>query len=261
MRNYWSCTKLADYIRGNTKPQVASASKWIDWEESAKESKPVRYWLAETGLDSLQEIVYSPVTAVAAVRSYVSNRFISCAHACTASPQDITPGSWCDTGYRFMPCMFNELVNFVETEIASVHYSSLSKEDRNRFEKPRMFRTWRSPSAGVEKLALDSLVLNKEIIDNAPDDPHKDELSQFAIRSKEVLDLYLWWTEVYRNRPDPYDTVSQELGVKPTLDMLDYDEAIVREWSKRVAAIEQCYDNEDEEMLIRLIKIRKWLWT
>ncbi|MBA2656611.1 MAG: hypothetical protein H0U70_06445 [Tatlockia sp.] len=55
---YWSCTKLADWIRGAPTLISGTSEEWRSWEKSAK-VKRLRFWLAETGLDSLQNTLFA----------------------------------------------------------------------------------------------------------------------------------------------------------------------------------------------------------
>lgn len=52
---YFSCSKFADWLRGTPKLSCGTSEEWRDWEISAKQSRPIRYWLAEEGLDYIQE--------------------------------------------------------------------------------------------------------------------------------------------------------------------------------------------------------------
>ena len=118
MRNYWTCTKFADWIRGTTKLSAGTSEEWHEWEKRAKADYPIRWWLAEEGLDILQKIVMFVPDKIYAVKYYINNRYITRTHSLTAHPKDIRPGQWCDVGNRFLPCLFNELVDFVEVELA-----------------------------------------------------------------------------------------------------------------------------------------------
>jgi hypothetical protein len=37
---YWSCSRLADWIRGTAKPHSETAGGWRDWKEDAKAPEP-----------------------------------------------------------------------------------------------------------------------------------------------------------------------------------------------------------------------------
>ena len=118
MRNYWTCSKFADWIRGTTKLKCGTGKEWREWEEAAKARYPIRWWIAEEGLDKLQDIWCFIPERINDVRYYINNRWVTKTHALTAHPSDIPRGQWRDVGNRFLPCLFNELVDFVEIEQA-----------------------------------------------------------------------------------------------------------------------------------------------
>ena len=110
---------------------------------------------------------------------------------------------------------------------------------------------------------------NEEFLEEG--EKHKAEPTYQAKAAKEILELYTWWKEVYPNRPDPYDAsgwhdyceMRREKGYH-LLDMEDKseDEAKMRDTSlEQLRIMEEAYEKEDEEMMIRLIKIRQSLWT
>ena len=75
MKNYWSCSKFADWLRGTVRPASGTFEAWNAWEKQAKQ-KSIRYWLAEESLDYLQNIVYAPMTFTNVIRRYISNHFV-----------------------------------------------------------------------------------------------------------------------------------------------------------------------------------------
>jgi hypothetical protein len=95
-----------------------------------------------------------------------------------------------------------------------------------------------------------------------------------AEKALEILALYKWWTEVYPNRPDPHDASGwteycdrkrEEHGETGLSFMKESANPELRALGDRALMktreIEEAYEKEDEEMLIRLIKIRNSLWT
>jgi hypothetical protein len=273
--NYWSCSKFADWLRGTAKPQAGTGKEWRLWKEAAKESHPIRYWIVEEGLDYLQNFVNWPMDRLHDVRYYINNRWITRSHALTAHPRNIKPGSWCDVGNRFLPCLFNELVDFVEVEQAW-HHVMWDEAARKKFAVPwhrrfLRFRTWRCPDAGIEHLIWASgLKLDEHMgVDSGTEDYGKP--THQALAAQEILALYRWWREVYPNRPDVYDasgwTAYCEMRRNKGYEFLDLDDKTEDEATQCKTAldksneIEAAYDAEDEAMMIRLIKIRDSLWT
>jgi len=275
--NYWSCSKFADWVRGTAKLKMGTSEEWDDWTTAAQMKHNFRYWLAEEGLSHLQDFVTWPVRKIYDVKYYVNNRWVTRTHSLTAHPKDIKPGQWCDVGNRFLPCLFNELVDFVEVETAWIHIA-WSDEGKAKYQAPFWatgwfrWRTWRCPEAGVDHLDWAMTLTNNDWCE--PDHPDYNKPTGQAERAKEIKELYTWWKEVYPNRPDAHDASGwteycerkrQEHGdtglsfmkesANPELRALG-DAALMK-----THEIEQAYEAEDEEMMIRLIKVRHGLWT
>ena len=274
--NYWSCTPFADWVRGTRKLKSGTSEEWSDWQDKAKGYNPVRFWIAEEGLDKLQDFVTYPIRKIYDVKYYINNRYVTRTHALTAHSRDIKPGDWCDVGNRFLPCLFNELVDFVEVEQAWSHIAWGNKEDRKKYDAPFYatgwwrWRTWRCSQAGLDHLDWAMTLTDVEWLDE--DKKHLAKPTNQALTAKEIKELYTWWTVTYRNRPDPYEAS----GWSDYCDRLrgkfgdnwigrsskEPSDVILREKAhKLLDEIEKAYEKEDEEMMIRLIKIRDSLWT
>ena len=274
--NYWTIGKFADWLRGTPKLKCGTSEEWDAWTEQAKTAHPIRWWIAEEGLDHLQKFVYYIPDRLNDIRYYINNRWITRSHALTAHPRDIAPGTWRDVGNRFLPCLFNELVDFVEIEQAW-HHCIWSDDAKTKFNVPwyrkgwLRLRTWRCPEAGMEYLRWAETLTNEEFLEEG--EKHKAEPTYQAKAAKEIIELYTWWTVTYRNRPDPMDASGwsahcdamrvkypgsffSSLNSKDPADRKASDKA-----HKLLTKIEKAYEKEDEEMMIRLIKIRESLWT
>ena len=273
---YWSCTPFADWIRGIEKGGAKTGRGWREWETEAKTKYPIRYWIAEEALDAVQSFLWWPIDKIHDVKYYINNRWVSRTHSLTAHPRDIKPGNWCDVGNRFLPCLFNELVDFVEVELAWWHLA-WSPEERHKYNMPWWavgwwrIRTWRCPQAGLDNLAWQASLVAKEDMGLEPGDKGYGEPTYQAVKALEILALYKWWKEVYPNRPDVHDasgwTAYCDMRRERGDHMLDFEDRSPEEAEmSRVALdksheLEQAYEAEDEAMMIRLIKIRNSLWT
>jgi hypothetical protein len=273
--NYWSCSKFADWLRGTPKGGAKSSEDWDEWYKTAGAAHPIRYWIAEEALDAVQNFVNYPMDKLNDVRYYINNRFISKSHALTADPRDIRPGHWSDVGNRFLPCLFKELVDFVEVEQAW-HYCMWNDEEREKFNVPwyrsgwLRLRTWRSPEAGLAYLTWASTLTNEEFLD---EDKKSEAVPTYqANAAKEIIELYTWWTVTYRNRPDPYEASgwtaaceAQRAANGGKLSFSEPKDPALKKASdkahKLLQKIEKSYEAEEEAMMIRLIKIRQSLWT
>lgn len=274
--NYWSCSKFADWLRGSVSPKYFTLGD-TSWEESAKAAHPVRYWLAETGLSMVQDAVMYVPNKIYAIKYYINNRWVTRTHSLTAHHRDIKPGGWCDVGNRFLPCLFNELQDFVEVELAWMHIAWADKETATKYAAPFWargwfrWRTWRCAQAGLDNLEWQrKLVFDEDWIDKT-DSKYGTPTPQ-AITAQEIVDLYTWWTVTYRNRPDPYDASgwtavceAQREANGGKLDFSGSKDPVLKKQSdqahKLLQKIEADYEKEDEAMMIRLIQIRNGLWT
>jgi hypothetical protein len=196
----------------------------------------------------------------------------------TAHPQDIKPGQWQDVGNRFLPCLFNELQDFVEIELAWWHLAWASKEERAKYNMPWWaygwwrVRTWRCPQAGLDNLEWQRNLRFGEDEGFEKGDPHIGQPTPQAKNAQEILDLYNWWTQVYRNRPEPMEASGWSayceaarlanggrmmFGADKTPELKKMSDKAM----KKLHKIEADYEKEDEAMMIRLIKVRNALWT
>ena len=273
--HYWTIGKFADWLRGTPKLKCGTSEEWDAWYTEAAKAHPIRYWVAEEGLDHLQKFVYYIPDKLNDVRYYINNRWVSHSHALTAHPRDIQPGNWSDVGNRFLPCMFNELVDFVEIEQAW-HHCIWSDEAKTEYEVPwwrkgwLRWRTWRSAEAGMEYLRWAETLTNEEFLEEG--EKHKAEPTYQAKAAKEIIELYTWWTVTYRNRPDAYDAsgwseyceasrIANGGKLSWSGDKSPELKAMSDAAHKTLQEIEAAYEAEDEAMMIRLIKIRGSLWT
>lgn len=278
MKNYWSCSKLADAIRGTAKPNWATCEEWDYWDAKAKESHPFRYWFVETGLDAIQKFVRWPIDTIYDIKYYCLNRWVTNTHQLTASAKDIKRGEWCDVGYRFLPCLFNELVDFVEVEIASHQLLWLDEEESKKYKPPFWStgffktRTWRSAELGMNHLKWASELTYDS--DMGFDETHENygKPTPQALGAMEIIALYIWWKFTYPARQDAeiisglhdyHEARSAENGGRLNFSSSKTPEE--RAHLKMLLAenerIEQMYRDEDTEMMIRLIKVRDSLWT
>jgi len=275
--HYWSCSPFADWIRGTKKLSAGTSEQWDDWRTMAQIKHNFRYWLAEEALGHIQDFVTWPVRKIHDIKYYINNRWVTRTNSLTAHPRDIKPGQWQDLGNRFLPCLFNQLVDFVEVETAWSHIAWGDKEARAKYNPPFYasgwfrWRTWRCPQAGLDHLDWAMTLTNVEWLDE--DKKSEAEPTSQAISAKEIKELYIWWTTVYQNRPEPMDAsgwsehcdamrVKYPDSLFSSLNGRDSDDKQSSDKAhKLLQEIEAAYEKEDEEMMIRIIKIRNSLWT
>jgi hypothetical protein len=276
MRNhYWTCSKFADWVRGTPTLKAGTEEQWDEWRDQAKAYNPIRYWLAEEGLDYLQKVVYAIPDFLYSIKYYINNRLVTRTHALTAHPRDIRPGDWCDVGNRFLPCLFNELVDFVEVELAWWHIAWAEKEEKAKYKAPWYatgwfrWRTWRCPKAGIDNLVWQSKLTYDDCW-TGESDPKYGKPTEQAEKALEIMNLYFWWKDLRPARPDPYDASGWTAVCEKSREMnggklsFKTPTELQKESSRSLKIlhkIEAAYEKEDEAMMIRLIKIRNGLWT
>ena len=271
MKNYWSCSKFADWLRGTPTLGAGSSEEWRAWEKKAR-AKKMRYWLAEVALDFVQNFIRWPIDRLNDVRYYIDKRWVTKTHQLTSH---LKRGQWHDLDTRLLYCAFDELVNFVEVEQAR-HSMVCSREARKKYKTLRHYLGCRRcPEAGLAHLHWAAgLKHDEEWTDK--DDPSFGQPTRQALDAQEILVLYNWWKE-RTNRPDPMDAsgwsdycderqkTAEARGEDSSLSFLEERTDEERERSRKISDIchkmEQEQEDEDTEMLIRLVKVRRGLWT
>lgn len=255
---YWSSSKFADRLRGTPKLFAGTAEEWEDWEEKAKKAHPVRYWLAEEFLDWLQDVISYPKEKCLDTVNYLYNRFYYKTHCLNSK---LKKGEYHELDTKMLECLMNEMVEFVETEFAlmQVVFNDERKQKYNYPKSRFKQRFWRSPEAGLDYIQWQKSLLN--------DDGSIPEQVEYA---KILEDIYIWWTKDYPNRPDPYEVSGwsdyceerRELnnGKLFGSKMTDELEKKGEEARKMMQDMEDFYLKEETDMLVNLIKIRKYLW-
>ena len=275
--NYWSCSKIADKIRGSSKPDFATSEGWKQWKIQAKEKHPLRFYIADELLDHIQDVVYWVPDKINNVRYYLNNWLVIKTHALVAHPRDIGRGQYSELGMQILPCLFNGLVDHIEIRQAWMHVlwdTEAQKKygvawwNRRPF---KWFTVWRSAEAGLAHLGWASTLTWKEDGGIEPGHEMYGQLTHQALAAREMKDLYHWWTVQRPKRIDPHDVsgwsnVCEKRRKEDPDQMIfedktDEDRLETRSTLNRLAEIEEQYENEDTEMLIRLIRIRQSLWT
>lgn len=173
------------------------------------------------------------------------------------------------------------MVDFVEIELAWFHLAC-SDEAYKKYKTPwhrNVFRfsSYRNPESGMEYLNWAASVRHDEDGFD-PNDPDFGKLINQALAAQETIVLYKWWKEGRPKRQDPMEASgwsaycderrkkAEVQGFDLTLPVLEEDET-EEEKARTRKILEVCHrmeseqENEDTEMLVRLIKIREHLWT
>jgi hypothetical protein len=233
--NYWSCSRFADLIRGTKKPFALEWDEWDTWYAQAEAAHPWRYWLAEVALGKLQDFLYSPQTKYLEIKYYLINRFIDQSHLINTG---LKPGQCYEVVDKILHGLFNELVEFVEIEL-SLHHRAWKDGPR----KPRRLADW-----GLKHLEWEMSLRLDESLGLKPGDERYGEPTPQATAAVETKAIYDWWTTVRPYRSDPFDLMNKN------------EESYEGRYGA-VNRLEKQYEDEDTDMMCRLIKHRACLWT
>jgi hypothetical protein len=233
---YWNCSSFADFIRGTKKPLGLEWKEWDKWHESARKKHPYRYWIAEEGLNKLQDLFMFPVDVYYSVKVYIRNRFIDKIHYLKTG---LKPGKYYDLDHRILHGLFNELVIFVEMDLAHLTRWDQSKDYR--------FKNGRSIDAAYDYLEWACNIKYDENYMCYPGDPDYGTLTDQAKNMIKVKELYEWWTKERPNRVNPHNVINRKTHGKYYYRLID--------------EMEREYEQIDTDKLIELIKITGSLWT
>ena len=231
--SYWSNSALAGQIRswaGYAKPEAATWEEWEEWRHKVETEHKFANWLTEEFLDTVQDVVMFPYDVWDSIRIYIRNRFIDRLHLLDTK---LPRGEYRDFDTRLLHAAFEGLVDFIECEKAWMAVV-FDKEKAKQYGYPTWSRTrWlRLKSYRCAEAGIDHLKWEMELGEASP---------LQAEAAKEQYELYNWWKNVRSARPDPYKDES-----------VDY---------KTINAIEEQYEEEDRQMFVRLVNIRRSLWT
>lgn len=240
------------------KPEALTWDDWQTWHADTKKQKPVVYFLAETVPSVVGKMVHRYVTRpINDCRYGIRVRIFDRYHVVKTG---LKPG-YHDCDERLLHASFSLLVDYVEKELPSTVMKFDPDDEKKGLRHPWWSKGWwrfkahRDPQMGLRHLRWEM-----GLGSNSP---------QQAEKGREVWHLYHWWKYVRPLRPDPHDASGwSDLCNNKTLQSIWSNRGKSKEQylkEKEILEladkIQQNYDNEDEAMLIRLIKIRGNLWT
>lgn len=241
-------------------PGSLSSTGWRLFNKEFKERAPIRYWL----MHDLRRQLYLPVKwKYERIVRWISYRTIDKYHIIDTG----LPPEYYDIDTLMLHSNFTLLKNFVEVEQAwqkycwTEEYKNSGKWIEKKF--PRiygMFFPFRRPDLGIKHFEWAATL-------DDPSLPPFERSDQQAQDAREILALYNWWVKERPARKEfpsvGYD--DQGLGILSSLDD-DFnhdadDYKLNREIADKNRDLEEQWRDEDDAMLMRLIKIRRGLWT
>ncbi len=208
-----------------------SSEDWAYFRTYHKEHNPIRYWLHN---DAASLLIWPWSMRIARVNDWIRYRTYNRYHVVKTGME---PG-YVDVTERMLHVNFNMLKDFVEIE------------------KAHMWK-W-SENSLMEQPGVSHLIWEMGL-----------EGGQ-AENAREIYELYDWWTNDREYREDAdkdwdayHDAMIKEHGEDSffTEDNTKELTKLRDKWLKTSSKLEKKYTKQDEQMLIRLMKIRNALWT
>jgi len=238
-------------------PYALDADGWDEFNERFRKEAPIRYFLTKVVGFEVSMIGTRISRAIWWVRHRTINRY----HVVKTG---LEPG-WCDTDEKMLYTCFTMLVDYVEQECAWMHvvFDADKREKALGYRRfiPRIIRNqrFRDREAGLAHLAWE-MTLNDSSLPIYERSPHQAE------KARVVTQLYLWWVDERPKREELAYPLEDSPGGLITLSAKwkaenpEKSESISN-WAKESHVIEKAWDDEDTLMLMKLVKIRKGLWT
>jgi len=200
--------------------------------------------------EQLIDIWWSIRNRYLTIKYYISHRTYNRQHIIRTG---LGPG-FSDVVEKMLYTNFTMLVDFIEIEKAWMYYIFNQRGVHPYPWYMRQFKKFRSKEYGLAYLAWEMSL----------DDAINKRQRQSA---QEQLELYTWWTHIRPNRIDPYDhpeyvdILNSRSKLEPNQKGYDIQSTEIRRVTKMVIQIEEDQEKEDNNMLVRLVKIRQGLWT
>lgn len=233
-------------------PNSATSEEWELFDQNCKTKFPIRYWLNESLIPNTWDHVKNSFSTF---KDMLNHYLIERLHIIDTK---LPPGYY-DLGTRLLYGLFALLVDYVEIECAWMNKVSERglEEKRPWWKKEPRFK--RSREKGLEYLDWEINLKNEKSKDIGEKSINKDQ-SEAAQIAKE---LYLWWVDERPKREDPYKMMDDPTFVKGNSlkDWLNKDDPKRDESIKKMYEKEIQQDEEDTQMLIKLVQLRKSLWT
>lgn len=252
------------------KPSALPWGQWEVWDDDLKKARPVAYFLTETLPDWLERPGEWIVDPIDDLIYYIRRRFIYRTHLLETS---LKPGRYYDLDTRILHGLFNSLVEYVEQEKAWNCIRFEEPEHRKKYNVPWWVDNWyvRWAPWRCQRAGLDHLHWEMDL--TGPGEENQ------ADSAREIYILYLWWKEI-RSKRNISEDAWEQCGLKDFYDRMDAKYGDGR-WGifsgKKVMTaaeqqeysdlqevnqkLEESWRQEDDQMLERLIKIRRSLWT
>lgn len=243
---------------GYQPPYAMSADSWQLFAKEFRKEAPVRYYITKT---FHRKYILPVIWKCDSIRHWVRYRTWDKYHVLQTG---LEPGYY-SVSNIMLHSNFNLLKNFVEQEQAWSKYMWSEERVKNAswFEKYMpfyfIFKPFCRPDLGIQHFEWAATL-------DDPSLPVYDRAESQAIAAREVLVLYKWWVDIRPSRveitylPPHNDDGSLSVFNRP----INHASKAVQDYienQKNITEQADNWDNEDESMLFRLIKIRDSLWS
>ena len=268
MSRHYSSSGFVEWMREKVfdfkKPSALGWGEWAKWDAKLKSERSIAFFFTETLPDWAELIPKHSIDYVNDFRYYVVNRV----HGSHRLDSTLKKGDYHEFSERMLYSMFDSLVNYIDSEEAHMHIVWADKAVRDKYNVPWwkrhwMFRwgqAWKCPEA-----AIDHLKWEMELTDS----PIQAE------SAREKMSLYTWWKHIRPGRGRAWDVSGFQahwdkmdakygddwLGLGGKGKMSRAEDKAYRKLQKSNDELEEQWEKEDEDMIIRLVKLRKNLWT
>lgn len=203
------------------RPDIATSGGWAAWEEKTKKDHPIKWFFFGSIPDFIEFILWWPLSR------------------------------WC---YN-IKCKYWSKRHHIKIDVDRFFVGAEYSHNH-----PLENYTWIDSDTKILyatfQILVDFVERESNIIDWSSDPKHQEA-------EKEFMELYKWWTEERPKRVDDYPSMS-DYGMKGDICQIDHSSPEYKRWDAahdEYNKKEAEYENEDTEMLIRLVVSRKVLWS
>lgn len=249
---------------------------WSDWKEEVKTKYPVRYFFNKTLIHWFAVHITLPIKHKwywIKSHTYKKHHLLDLRQPKTDTMDDYRYG-WCDQKNQVLYACFNALVSFYEEAREGEYYYSVKDHIKNNNESLQSIRKELFEFLNItEKVGLNYIKANDllQMIDNAVCDDENLCTSEKIVNFENSIKYYDEQLHIYSEIQALYEywTVDRKKKLKESDRLLSdwsahKEDAEERKTGTRRMAMNRFdkeIDEEETEMLIRLIKIKNYMWN
>jgi hypothetical protein len=279
---HWTSSDLVSFIRnkvfGLYKPVALQWGEWEKWENETRRKRPIAYFVTEVLPKWLEVIPNHTITYYEEFNTYWTNRNGN-THCL---PSRLKVGEYHSMENRILHSLFDSFVDFIEIDTAQHCIAWNEKKSLDKYKVPWRYRieslswlfgVYRCPQAGIDRLKYEMGFGNEDAPSLAPVDPITSEMA------REQMAIYTWWKEIRPSRGEVWpisglEAFWDEMETKHKMSedtkyswitaRKNFTPAEKKKYdacANKKDMLEQQWDDEDDLMIARLMKIRRKLWT